>query len=132
MTIVTQDDVFVNYRYVKLIKFYAGELNDGENIQEVYQVVAVIHGKDFDEEKSKEESEESKKNEITLGYFDTNEAAQKVYADMRKWLNEKNDYRQLFEVPNFDFLLEEKSKESQKVEQEKQEKKQKLIQRDER
>ena len=82
-TILTQDGDFINYDYVKKIVFYTGtaeiadENNSAKTVTAV-QIMAVMN------------KDNSEQEEILLGVYEENYFL-KIYENLKKWLNEKND-----------------------------------------
>lgn len=88
MTILTQDLTFINFDYIKSIAVMGGviETPDGKEL-DALELSATL----------------TDTSEIPLGIFYTEEQIKKVIEELSLWLNEKNDYRQLFKIQTFDY-----------------------------
>ena len=96
MTILTQDEVFVNYDHVVKIQCSS----DYAEIEPTVPMdVAVV----------KAYLDTGKK--VILGVQPEQEQFEEVMADLTKWLNEKNDYKQVFEMPDPQIFIDDEDEE---------------------
>lgn len=87
MTILTQDNMLVNYDYISRVFINTGTIKDDTNGREfqAYEISAIdFVGND----------------EIRLGLYFSEDAMKNAWNQLTKWLSEKNDYHQLFTMPN--------------------------------
>ncbi len=98
MTIFTQEEVFVNYDNVAKIQCY-GDVVEDEQMGTVD--VAVIKAVLVNRKK------------VTLGYYAEADQLEEVMSDLMQWLNEKNDYKQVFKMPAPKLYVDEENPEEQ-------------------
>lgn len=84
MTIFTQDEAFVNYSNVTKIQCYGdvAAVSDDETVDVIVIKAHLTTGK-----------------KVNLGAYAEQDQLDEVLSDLTQWLNEKNDYKQLFRMP---------------------------------
>lgn len=96
MTILTQNDVFLNYDHIIAIRVYSGEvsLDNGKTIA-AYQVVADLSMPILNLDET-ENAQEAPQTQIELGvYFECQNAARAL----SEWLNNADSRPHLFKMP---------------------------------
>lgn len=99
MTILTQNDVFLNYDHIIAIRVYSGEvsLDNGKTIA-AYQVVADLSMPILNLDET-ENAQEAPQTQIELGvYFDEGECQNAARA-LSEWLNNADSRPHLFKIP---------------------------------
>lgn len=99
MTILTQNDVFLNYDHIIAIRVYSGEvsLDNGKTIA-AYQVVADLSMPILNLDET-ENAQEAPQTQIELGvYFDEGECQNAARA-LSEWLNNADSRSHLFKMP---------------------------------
>ena len=103
MTILTQENVIVNYRNVISITAFKvdGEI-EGKPVT-LFELSAktVLPLREPNSQDSEDDDE------ITLGTYSTEEKLESVMQELANWLNERSDYNCIFKIPKDDDVKEE-------------------------
>lgn len=105
MTILTQENVIVNYQNVISIAAFQvdGEIDDKPVTLFELSAKTVLSLKTPNYQEDSDDDE----NEIKLGDYSTQEKLEAVMKALTNWLNERSDYNCIFTMPQDDEVKEE-------------------------